>query len=90
MISSIMLKMHYQHIKLLYWITTDVSFGNSHDVGLVNSCHFLSAMLHSKVKCIFCNFGTFLLCHDLETFNNPINILQDNQTNNKDENHVRH
>lgn len=60
---------------------SELGFWNLHNVGLVNRCHFLSPMLHSKVKCIFCNFCTFILCRDFKTFNNPVYILQDNKTN---------
>ena len=65
----------------IYWVNDKECYlqcrlWNIHDIGLVNCCHFLSPMLNSKVKCILCNFCTFLLRHDFKTFNNPIYILK--------------
>ena len=65
----------------IYWVNDKEYYlqcrlWNIHDIGLVNCCHFLSPMLNSKVKCILCNFCTFLLRHDFKTFNNPIYILK--------------
>ena len=48
----------------------------------MNSCHFFPSMPHGKIKSIFCNQGTFLLCHYLKTFNNSRNILKEKCTSN--------
>lgn len=42
--------------------------------------HFFAAVFHSKVKCIFCDKGAFLLCHDLETFYDSCHILKDRKS----------
>ena len=52
---------------------------NSHDVGFVYGCDFLSSIAHGKVKGITGNALTLFSCDDLQTFHNAWNILKETE-----------